>query len=308
VAKITNFFEYDGAGFTSTIVPIITPYHNEFKNWIILFFGLNILISFGWEYIKIIRGESQFFPSGKILSQVVLLGLNIIYFHIIFSAILYFSNNIADKIYPVEKMAAWSNAYLGTTVPEISVFHLQLAQLIASTLKICATIAFYGIGLWRYILLTLFFLFSPIMCCLSINPLYSGNLYKSYVKEIIQVASWPIILAGFMLALDNVVFAIAGTSSAFSFTVEFIVIISVFLWGLLKIPFIASTIFSGTDFSSLTVGTGMMSAAIKFVPPLLTKHAPKAVGGIAKWAGGKALSTLKGNPPPKPNKPIEKGA
>ena len=287
--EIIEKYSYSKDSLSGDVIPLVLPLLESNKYWTTgLLFVCSIIFVINC-YKRLLTEEDKLFPIGKYLTQTIGTALLIKYFPVIFSGILMICNLIADKFYSTDQILNFTNTFIGLNVPTIKLMNLTALQVIATLVKICATIIFYVLGIWRFILLFLYLLFSPIVFALSLTPFYSSSKIKSYFVDLIQICSWPIIMSGLFLGLEAATISLKiGASVQYLDSLDSIVLMVIFLWGTLKVPFIASAIFGGNDFSQLTTATGLISAGIKSLSFGAASAALSPAKKIAGLAGQKA--------------------
>ena len=288
--EIIKNYTYKNDAITSEIIPALLPLMKDNIHWIIAFFSLNTAIWICWEYIQLIKGKQKTLPIGTIFVQVITAGCLILFFPILFTGVLMIANTIADKLYDTNNILEFVDTSLGFEDHGFSLIPFKLSRFLHFLIKYAATLVFYVLGIWRFILLSIYFILAPFIFCLSLNPLYQGKKIGSFFVEIIQVACWPIIVGALMLSLSAAMqFFNAYELDPFLRTVESTVFLATFLWGTLKVPFITSSLIGGTDMSSLTTGTGMLAGALKTLTSGAMSFLGKSGATMAKNAGAEGL-------------------
>lgn len=287
---------YYSDAMTSTIIPLFKNIHSENVRLYLLLMVLCASIMGVWTMAQSIY-EQKPLPWMQMLANLII----VVVVWIGFGAFLTFSvslfNYLADRLFDVDDVLDMIAMMWGSTLEKRTgqnIFTINLQNLAAAVAGFFGLIAFYVLGLWRYLILTTYYVLSPYIITKSLIPGYGLRSLIPVLKDIIQLASWPL----FHSALNLIVYQIQTTmnvyeSNSVSEVYWYVTLNVAYVMGVKFIPKFASFLFGGTDYSTLTAltsaGIGLLSRRVM----MFTKEAPeKAMSGVSHL--GKGIDKIQG--------------
>ena len=220
--------------------------------------------------------------------------LSLISLNIFFPQIIAVSNFFADFIMSPSEIISFSQTMWDSKQMEesmdIGIFDFNLGGIFAAYLSLLAIII---INKLRLVLLSVYYGMMPLVGVLCLLPLYDGKLIMGWLKEVIQISTWPIFVSFLLFLLKDMGVNIASDQNLFLDSIPAYVIIIITIVG---IPKLAAAMFQGSDFTFMSAAAFAASGVAKgfaLKATGLSKVGAKAMDKAQDWSAGKIMKALK---------------
>jgi hypothetical protein len=270
---------YNKEALTNYIIPLFGSIQEQtFGISIWLLFGI-VIIKTCWNMgLAAFKGEDT--QPERILLDVVIVVVAAGSLSVFFPIIKALTNYIADAISPADQVYDVIISIFKTNVlsSKITLFNFTGITLIEIFIVTCAYIVAIVVGFVHFLLLSIYFILGPIAI---VNAVLSDISYvKTYFQDVIQIATWPIIMAGIFRIIQE----FTGNSFAEGLgTMDMLAFLTCAGISILFVPMIASAFFGGTNYSPITFFSGLF---------MWNRTKQSVTNPASKWAGKKGVGLL----------------
>jgi len=287
--------KYTELAITNEITGLIGPLHEKLFTINLMLLTVTFILALVWRFLENVFGKKNNLMSEVL--KLMMIYLSLISLNIFFPQIIATANFIADQIMtPAETInfvqEMWDSKEMEESM-DVGVFDFNLGGIVAAITAYAAVLSIIIINKLRLVLLSVYYGMMPLVGVLCMLPLYDGKLIMGWLKEVIQISTWPIFVSFLLYLLQNMGVNMQSGQNLFLDSIPNYVIIIITIVG---IPKLAAAMLQGSDFTFMAAAAFAASGAAKGFALKATgvsKVAGKAMDKAQDWSAGKIMQGFK---------------
>ncbi len=234
-----------------SIVELITAKHDEMSVFILSLFSLFFAIAIVSKYMDLIssKDDNAIFPVREVFFGFCFTVFIYSLFPFIVSVILELNNFLADKIMLSDDSLGFYKEYIAKNADAQGSFNflsLDIDRAVSAVVIWLGSIIFFVLNVWRYLMLSILFLFYPLAFSLSLLPNFGWKHIINYIVDCNQVAFWLVLKRG----IDFIFKPMFSESASWGGETPYITLMLCYIVAIIFIPTIASKIVGGNNYNS----------------------------------------------------------